>query len=372
MSISNARLSDKVRRDLNYIMVTLAQTDRRLEPQDLHRAVDHVLDRMHDVKTKMAMFEVYIQVQKDDNKPLYQWDQYSGYALLTRAISELVEATAKVKPCHLPKEDVKVYLRTATHSSLFVSKVAAFAMSVMGEKVDTCIDEIEESDMSAEGRRMAKTLVLAELKVLIKHSTRATRHIYAALDVLQQSLTTEADRNLAIVSIKEIKSKSDVQRHSTYVNLVWAMVGLVLGVGLTACLCRQAGAKLVLSSREQGNGPCSYLDFVHRTQVVTNLTGEVYSMIRHDIHNRYQEVAAITEANTLRIDNLVDALGPTNEEGVYYSAMPKLDYTVPDSVHQEIRKMSDNAAREMKQMRKNINRMDLRLTKRIDKIDRTG
>ncbi|KAF1841872.1 uncharacterized protein K460DRAFT_266946, partial [Cucurbitaria berberidis CBS 394.84] len=366
---------------------SLRQTNKLFEVQRVCHVADEMLSRMYEVKNHMAEFEAYIQTQKDENKPLYQWAKYTGYRAISRAISGLDEAATLFEPVHLPKEDVKVYLRKATQFSLSVSKVAVFAMGVMGAKFDTCIDEIEESDLSVEGQVNAMKLVTAELKKLVKHCTRATGRVYATLDLLRESLTVEGtDRELDIPSIQKLISESEAQRRASRKSWIWTAAGILLSaatsaaIGITAAHLGPAGFDLALNSNGRGNGLyAQVVDLVQRTQAVTNLTGEIYSVKLQDIDDRYQELASLSEAHGLRIDNIVDALGPSNTEGLYYSTTPKPDYPVPDAVYHHIRKISDNTGQhmqrlyhDMEQMRKNINRMDLRLIKRLEKVDRMG
>jgi len=117
------------------------------------------------------------------------------------------------------------------------------------------------------------------------------------------------------------------------------------------------------------------LDLFQRTQDVSNLTSEIYTVKLQDLGQRYEDLTALAESHGLRIDNLVDALGPTNEEGNYYLSTPKVDKLPGEGTGDRIHKISEDSHRQMQRlhdemelMRKNMHRLDLRLTRRLDRV----
>lgn len=344
---------------------------------------------MAEVEEAMMHFEQYIRVQNDDNKALYQWVKFDGYRSITRAIKDLDDAVAKFEPVALPIAHVKMYLNRATQYSLSVSRVAVFAMGVMSDKSALCIDEIEESLLSDQGKVNAQRLITIELKKLLKHCAKATDRVYAALDLLRKTLLIdELHKNPDISVIKKL-AESDARLSPTRKSWLWTAAGLTLSAMANAAislagahLYRPGGFDLALKTNPDGMH-AQVLDLVHRAQAVTNLTGEIYSVKLEDLGQRYKKLEDASESHGLRIDNLVDALGVPNDQGTYFSSTskptPELNCDVPDNVRSNIRKISDDADRqlerlhsEMETMRKNMHRMDIRLTKRLDKVDRYG
>ncbi|KAF1832726.1 hypothetical protein BDW02DRAFT_554104 [Decorospora gaudefroyi] len=318
---------------------------------------------MTEVQGAMVGFQNHVQKQKDDNKPLYKWTKFDGYRHISRALTCLDGKALNFEPIHLPAAHVKMCLDKATHYSLSVSQIAVFAMGVMSEKTASCIDEIEESALSAEGKVNAQTRITKELKRLLKHCATATDRVYAALDLLRQGLLID--------------------------DWVWTAVGLLLGAATSATigiavayLYGSTDFALALKANPEGMH-AEVLDLVRRNQAVTNLTGEIYSIKLDGVTQRCQALEDASESHGLRIDNLVDALGVPNEEGTYFSTSPKATpeqcCDVPQDIRSHIQKIADNADlqigrlhQEMQQMRKNMNRMDIRLMKRLDKVDRYG
>ncbi|KAH7402475.1 hypothetical protein BKA66DRAFT_564390 [Pyrenochaeta sp. MPI-SDFR-AT-0127] len=348
--------------------------------------IEEILEHMFEVKNHMTAFEEYIEAQKNENMALYQWPRYTRYGVVSDAVTGLDEATGRLEPICLPQKDVKACLRKATQFSLCVSKAAVVAMGVVGDKFDTCIDDIENSELSAEAKANAKALVTSELNKLVKHCTRTTGRVYAALDRLRESLSNDAaGPDLDIAGIKKLISHSEDRLTASHKSWAWIVVVFIMGAvasaitGLAAAhLYGPAGFDLVLKSGAHGNSIYTQvLNLVQRTQAVTDLTGEIYSIELQKINQRYKELEAISLAHGLRIDNLVESLGPTNEEGTYYSSKPNPSQDGLGSDYHRIRKASDNSNRDLLRlqqdlelMRKNINRMDIRLTKRLDRISR--
>jgi hypothetical protein len=342
---------------------------------------------MTEVEEAMIHFQLYVQNQKDDNKPLYKWAKFDGYRAISRTLVDLDEAAAKLKPTYFPAPCVKTYLDRATQFSLSVSHIAVFVMGVMSEKSANCIDEFGESTLSAEGKVNALTLITNELQRLLRHCVRATDRVYAALDLLRKALLIDkSHQNSDISIVKDLLTERETRSSTSRKGWIWTLTGIVVGaassatIGLTmAHLYGPSGFDLALKANPEGMH-AQVMDLVHRTQTVTTLTGEMYSIKLQDLEKRYKELEDASESHGLRIDNLVEALGVPNDEGTYYSSSaPKLDCQVPDDIRSYIRKISDDADRqserlqnEMEKMRKNVNRMDIRLMKRLDKIEHYG
>jgi hypothetical protein len=202
---------------------------------------------------------------------------------------------------------------------------------------------------------------------VLKHSTLATRSTWAAADLLQVILVKSSTK-------KPIPQKS----------WAWSLAMTVLTAGISAAVGILAANLHLFSLATYNLAPKGahghgvykqVLDLVQRTQDVTNLTSEIYTVKLQDLGQRYEDLAALAESHGLRIDNLVDALGPTNEEGNYYLSKPKVDDLPSEGNGDRLDKISDDAQRqiqrlhdEMELMRKNMNRLDLRLTRRLDRI----
>ncbi|CAA9965525.1 hypothetical protein PTMSG1_08884 [Pyrenophora teres f. maculata] len=359
--------------------------------QHLCRVADDILGGMKKVEEAMLQFKQYIQSEKDGNKPLYTWSKFDGYRVISRSIGDLDEAAAKLEPVDLPRPQVKIYLSRATQISLAVSQIAVFAMGVMSEKSANCIDEIEESSLSAECKGTAQSLVTSELKKLLKHCARATDRVYAALDLLRKSLNIdESYQNPDMPLIEELIAEREARLNASRTSWLWNAAGIMLGaatsaaIGLTAARLYGVGAFDIEGVNPSSSVHGQVMSLVHRTHAVTNLTGEVYKVKLEDLERRYKDLAEASESHNLRIDNLVEALGVPNEQGTYFLSAPsgstaKTDFQVPEEIRAYMKKLSTDTDRqlerlqsEMELMRKNVHRMNIRLTKRLDKVDRYG
>jgi hypothetical protein len=318
------------------------------------------LNRLGEVKDQMINFREYIRLQKDEDKPLYQWAKYSNYPSLTAAVSKLDKTVVKLKRTRLPQEHVSAGVSQATDMSASVSRATAYCLGVMNQKTAMYMEEMENSTMSEEAKAQANQLITEELKKLMEHSTRATERVWVATDLLRnchQKCAHSMDWAWSVAG-----------------TIMTATIAAVVGI-VTAHVYGPAGLDLVPMSGAGGVMYNQVLALVQRTHAVTNLTGELYSIRLEDIDQRYNDLATLSESHGLRIDNLVDALGPTNEQGVYYLSTPKTTDAPCKDIESRLQKDLDGAARQMKRLheemeliRKNMNRMDIRLTSRLEKM----
>jgi len=322
--------------------------------------IDDILNSLAEVESHMYDFREYIKAQKDEDKPLYKWATYAGYAALNAAVQQLDAASAKFKRVRLPQEFVSSSVSRANESSTSVSKAAAYALAAMNKKTANYMEEMEPSTLSDEAKAQANAIITQELQKLMEHSTRATERVWVATDLLR--------------TLKE--------KRSSYADWAWSVVGTVMTAGtaavvamLAAHLYGPAGFNIIPLGGHGGYMYNQVIDLVERTQVVTNITGELYTIKLQDIDEHYKDLAALSESHGERIDGIVEALGPPNDEGLYYISTPnKIHGESGKDANGRIHKASDEASRQMQRlqeemhaMRKNVNRMDIRLTKGIEK-----
>lgn len=339
----------------------------------------------------MIHLHEYIKAQNEDKKPLYQWARFDGYRVVSRALTRLDRAVAKFEKVRLPVAFVKTYLSRATQISLTVSQAAVFSMGVMGEKAASCIDEIEESTLSAEGKVNAQAVITEELKKLLKHCAKATDRVYTTLDLLRNSLhidksNDDADISMLKVLVAESQARLNTPRKSWFCSGARIILGAATSavIALTVAHLYNTGGFELAHQTNPNSMHSQVISLVQRAQAVTNLTGEIYSIKLEDLGQRYKELEAASESHGLRIDNLVEALGVPNEDGTYFSSKAKAD--VPPEIDcrvengypcflkasAEADSQVERLRRELELMRKNIHRMDIRLMKRLDKVDRNG
>jgi hypothetical protein len=321
------------------------------------RIGDDIVRYLAEVDRHMSEFQGYVKTQKDNDKPLYQWSKFAGYAALGTAVSQLEEATAQFKTTHLPQASLAASVRRATRSSTSISKAAVYVLSVMNAKTGDYMVEMKKSTLCEEAKMNANVLITKEIQTLLKQTTRAVEHVWHATDLL-----------------RECK-----QSRTQYKNWAWSVAGTVMTatiatvVGiLTAHIYGPAGMNLITRSGFSGGMYAQVLDLVQRTQAVTNLTGEICTIKLQDVEQRYNNLASLSDSHGLRIDNLVDGLGPPNNEGTYYLSTPKEDNKSCKScvraVSKDLNRQLYRQHEELETMRKNMHRMDIRLTRSIEKV----
>jgi hypothetical protein len=318
---------------------------------------DDIVSCLAEVEKHMSEFRDYTKTQEDNDKPLYQWSKFGGFAALSAAVSQLEEATAQFKTTRLRQDSLAESVRRATNSSTSISKAAIYVLSVMNAKTGEYMVEMDKSTLSEEAKISANVLITKEIQTLLKQTTCAVERVWHATDLLRESK----------------------QRRTQYKNWAWSVAGTIMTatiatvVGIvTAHIYGPAGLDLIPKSGSSGFMYAQVLDLVKRTQVVTNLTGDICTTKLQDIEQRYNDLASLSESHSLRIDNLVDGLGPPNDEGTYYFSTPKED---SQSCENRLRAVSGDLNRqlyrqreELGAMRKNMHRMDIRLTRSIEKV----
>jgi hypothetical protein len=341
--------------DTSSVYLKLTET-QYLPPRTI---VNEVLRYLSEVEGQMDHFRKYITTQNDEDIPLYQWTKYGGYPSLNTAVSELEKSTTKLKRIRLPEDYLTVSISQAMESSIQVSKIATYGFSVMDKKTAEFLEEMESSTMSEEARSEANTLIIKELQKLMEHSFRAAKHVWLATDLLR--------------GCKHKSSHYKDWAWSSATTIVTAFIAATVSI-VTGHLYGHSGFDLKPSNNPGGDIYAQVLDMVQRTQAVTNLTGELYTIKLQDIDRRYDNLADLSEAHGLRIDNLVEALGPPNQVGTYSVAIQKTDQSACKDLERIIQQVSEGSKRqsqrheaEIKLMRKNINRMDIRLSSSIYK-----
>jgi hypothetical protein len=302
----------------------------------------------------MSSLQEYVKTQEASGKPLYQWSKYGRYVALSKAVSELGEAIKKFRVARLP-QSYATRVASATSSSTSVSKAAIYVFAVVSRKTGDYLNEIEGSTLTEDAKMNANALIMEELGRLLEHSTRATEHVWHATDLLRTY-----DQNI------EKKNWAWSAAATAMTAFIAATVGIV-----TAHFYGLAGFDLVPNSG-RGNGMyMQALALVQQTQAVTNLTDELYWIKLQNVDQRYKDLVALSESHGLRIDNLVESLGPPNKEGTYYPSTPK---TGGESCDTQLGKISDNLKtqlqrqqQELESLRKNVLRMDVRLTRSVEK-----
>jgi hypothetical protein len=328
--------------------------------------LEFFLNLIGEVDKKMRHFREYIETQKEDGKPLYEWNKYTEYHAIYHAVYGVDRAVSQFKPVPMPRKIVRECIARAMAHSTSVSKDAAYTLRMMSEKTAAYTEELEGSTLSNEAMASAIAHITAEVQKLLEHSTKAAGCVWAATDLLQEL------------------EKHDAPKPAPHDSWVWSLgkvlltAGFSAAAGIAATQCHLYGPGALDLAYQGAHGTGLYnqvIGLVQRSQANTHLTSEIYAAKIRDLDQRYDTLAELADANCLRIDNLVDALGPTNAEGVYYSSIPKAEEGARSSISERVLKALEDAQcqlqqqqNEMKAMRKNMNRMDVRLTKRIDKF----
>lgn len=319
-------------------------------------AADYIVHCLSEVQDQMYRLNMYVKAQEENKAPLYQWERHLGYPALSAAVSKLENAVAKFRPTRLLPEYLAVRVARATDYSTAVSGAASDVLAIVNKKTADYMDEMETSTLSEETKAQANSLITEEVQKLMEHSTRAAERVWRATDMLREC--------------KEGRALAKDWAWSAAATMMTAFIAAVVAV-FAAHVYGPSGLGIITRGYNN-NMYHQILDLVERTKAVTNLTGEIYSVKLQDVDQRYNNLAALSESYGLRIDNIVDALGPPNAQGTYYPSTPG---PADATCEARIQKMSQDLSLQLKRqkedmemMRKDMQRMDIRLTSGIEKV----
>jgi hypothetical protein len=318
--------------------------------------IDDIVHCLEDVHKRMDHFGTYIKAQKEHDKPLFQWEKYGAYTALKTAVSKLEQATTKFKPARVLPEYLAESVARATHSSTSVSGAAVYVLEVINKKTSDYMDETETSKLSEDAKAQANVVITEEVGRLMEHSTRATEQVWRATDML-----------------RECKEKSNVVKDwawSATATIMTSFIAATVAI-FAAHLYGPKGLDVVAGSGHNTSMYHQVLDLVQRTHALTNFTGDIYNTKIQDMDQRYNDLAALSESHGIRIDNIVDGLGPPNSEGTYYHSTSQTDGATCEQriqkIFQQLSLQSKRQQEDLATMRKDMHRMDIRLTEGVKK-----
>ncbi|KAL6712657.1 hypothetical protein ACN47E_000534 [Coniothyrium glycines] len=356
---------------------------------------DNLLRHMEEVDRQILNFTDYVASEQSQEKPLYRWDKYASYRTLSQAIHAVNNAASQLEIVELPPGIVKMYRRRARHFSTSVSHSAASAMSIMARKSATCIDEIESSPLSAEAKDGAKAIITSEIKKVIKHCTDATGGIWAAYDLVEERLIDdESEQAITVSTFKTLVSQLRTTQSAQHTSSLHSLLTLLFAALTTAALT--AGLLYLCTLPTPNNAvpttapPHAHiLTLLARAQAHTNLSTSLHTAHLTSLEHRLATLLSASSAHESRIDNLVDSLGPPNALGLYFTPAPAAPSGpaaassqctaagLPPDVQQHMQRLAaehrarENAVRsEMQQLRKTMHRIDMRLTRRVDAVEK--
>jgi hypothetical protein len=324
------------------------------KPSKQRDTIDDIVHRLRNVEKRMTDFRAFIQAQKDQDRPLHKWNKYGDYQGLRTAVSKLEESTAKFKHGRIALDRLAASVARATHYSTSVSRAAVDILAMMNTKTGDYMNEMETSTLNEDAKTLANALITEEVGKLMEHSLSATEHVWCATDILR--------------ACKERCTYTRDWAWSAAATAMTAFIAAAVGIA----------ASQVFSPSISGTSRSIFphiLDVVERTHAMTNLTSQIYDLKLQDIGQWYTDLSALAESHGARIDNLVEALGPPNAEGTYYGSMSKA--LLESDCNSRIQKVSADLGMQLArqqenlaQMRKDMNRMGIRLTQKVEGLEK--
>ncbi|KAL5117704.1 hypothetical protein ACEQ8H_004452 [Pleosporales sp. CAS-2024a] len=343
--------------DAQYKSVDLDSDTSRNATAPQHGIVDNVVRCLEDVSEQMNRFDAYITSQKESSKPLYHWERYGEYPALRREVTKLQKAMATFQPGLLSPEDLAANVSRAIHCSTFVSNTTVRALGIMHAMTTEYMDDMESSTLSEDAEARANNLITKEVQEVLKHCTLAAEQVWRATDLLRGRT--------------EKRALVPEWSWSAAATAMTALIAAVVAIFATH-LYGTPGACVGAAGGRNPNMYHAALDLIERNQALTNLTSSMYSMKLQDMEQRYVDLATTSASYGMRIDNIVEGLGPPNTEGKYYPTTQENDNPCWEKrftqVSQDLALQLKRQKEAMQLMRKDMLRMDIRLTSDVDKL----
>jgi hypothetical protein len=370
----------------------------------LVKAVLKMLDCIFELEKKMTEYRDYIEAQDAKDIYLFQWAKFTRYETLHQATTNLNKAFEDLTThvyefggvndsCGLtsmrraanvfqrdgvPRRVVLLFFNSALRNSISISNTAQTAFETMNHKIVSCFEEVDQSTLSEGAKDIVKTEITDEVTKLMKHTTESTRSVYAALDILLRLFYRNTEKGpLNLVDV--IRAEQGLHTHKTGGRKTrWPTWKI-----LTTCLLLSIIAMTVFGNRmlyvenPQQDTDASHLGkmiyYLQKTDVVRRYQNKVVQASLRKLDSRCKSIEEANECIGARLDNIVESLGPPNEDGMYFSE----SNTFPgnkqsDALILNLQKQNDQLSEEVIQLRKHIHRVDLRLTKDVEKLKRKG
>lgn len=306
----------------------------------------------------------YVQSQQESGKPLYKWSEYDGYPTIRDSARELENAVNRLDEHFFIRDQFSSFLPQARRYSTSISNSIEFVLAVINKKIATYQIEMDNSTLTEDEIAKTNARITSEVQKVLGYCVMATEHVWAATE----RLVSLRDQSPDIIPTGE----SWISPQGTVMLSAAISAAIAITIVMMSSLALSHPA---LAYRAGDNLPTQVVGFMHHTQAITNLTAQIHSIKLDEIEKRYEDLSARSEAHGLRLDNIVDSLGPPNELGVYYSSQTDSGSQSGKGIEARNKKIFGNTQRqvqrlqeELNTMRKDMKRMEIRLGSDINKV----
>ncbi|KAF2643335.1 hypothetical protein P280DRAFT_505481 [Massarina eburnea CBS 473.64] len=358
---------------------------QHVDPSMAMSAVRDVLARMEEVEEAMIEFRDYLTTQDDQNKSFHDWARYTKYDAISDAVDKLVNTVANLKSeDSIERITSSQSLRKARIISTSISNITVAALNIMDRKTMEYVNSMDHVTHEASAADdNTRHVLMVELGKMLKYSTSATDSIWEAMDTLAKMEQARGPPKKSML------------------NDSWDW-GKWLGLVLTILLfCSYMVFTFTNPTADSLLQACARSNDLHR--VVADGNANLYALLRaqgeqieinnlifdyqiETLRNQTNLVSEKADANGLRIDNIWEALGPPNANGTYYSHGDTRDTTIVPSdentskrmgaqlkdVNKKIEGSVERLKKQIEGIKKDWQRADLRLSTRLDRVERYG
>lgn len=306
-----------------------------------------------------------------------------------------------------------------------MSNVTIFALSLINQRTKEYANETDDTssestiaednnstcnsstyNSSSGGGGSEERIVTSELAKMMKHTTSAANSVWSAMDAVAKLVPP------APPSVKAIEApKSTLDRLYRWTRWLHPILTILLFILylftlFTADSFLQACARTNALHRIVAKGDANLYALLHAQGEQLELNNLIFNRKLATIRTQTDMLADQAHTNDMRIDNIWEALGPPNANGTYYSTMGEgcsgsMMMSAEDiragsklDVGKQLSEMGDRVDREFERRVKEMTRLvgasvamlkkemddikrewqlvDLRLSARLDRVERRG
>lgn len=257
----------------------------------------------------------------------------------------------------------------------------------MNRKSIPCFEEVDQSPLGDAAKDAAKIEITTEVSKFMKHISESTRSVYAALDLLLKLYYEDVEKDQLSLAAVTGTGPGSRTRQTEAEEALWPMwkvltTGFFLFVMalivLVAFDMELDKWKLVPEDLQHVTTPDSsqigkMMDYVRTIDEARKYDKKVVhaSLKKFDTRCRSAEVAS--EELGARLDNIVESLGPTNQDGMYFDQSNAFKACKQsDTLILHLQEQNGKLEEELIRLRKHIHLVDLRLTKDVNRLQRKG
>jgi hypothetical protein len=360
----------------------------KVNANELFILIKNLLCTITELEMKLSDFTGYVMKQEASHAYLYEWRDYEGYDAIKQKTEALKGATQGLKNVAIevdgkppPHHIVNQLVGFGVTSSISVSRLAHYVLSTMNSRISDCFKEIDQSSFHSDQKAQAQERVIRLASTILCYTSESSGAVYNALDLLLEKFYTAEEGTFGKPTSRNSTRHAKASPTPRRKFATWMLYGLqfllIPALAYHWLLPNALPSVRIMPESEMAN---------LRTEVANTMLKEnelrAYNatILQHGISALRKDVQQMQEQiqdQSLRIDNIWDALGPPNKDGKYdfgasHGPNDAAGFTKEDiaRLRKEIDEVYTKCHKEIVELRREIHLKDIRLTSAIRRLEK--